>query len=390
MSKIPVDTKLSTMIVIALSVFSSTASSQVKPVNPDGSEGLGGTPSIAASTGGVIDKSYVLSNGPGQQFHLTGSTIILATFLQDVEAPLPKLVVSFAEQYRSYNRGPAFSVEELSLSNFPYSFDASYQHFEGGLRGDSFGFRKSLFTHPDALSASKAKAVSRAQTVRSVIQRFPTRLQVTLLNSNWTLLKKYVEQSITQHSEFSELYTILKQAVLDLDDVIAADNPGSFAALYGRANLTTNYAAIAGYTNFNGITISNVGLSVSRLFPLAKLTTKHGINGLGALISAQQLFVRVGPGQNTAVMKVGAAITIQDRTASQYRPKDRWSSLFGIEYSGETALDQSGAFDLFYRYRPYYHGKSTRYVPEEFTVFGGVGSGGYGFIGAKVGFGISL
>ena len=160
---------------------------------------------------------------------------------------------------------------------------------------------------------------------------------------------------------------------------------------YSKANRDRTFAFIAGDTNVSGATVFNIGGSLSELYPLAKrLSDGNGVSGVGWLVSAQQEFISFGPGIDTSITRYGLAAAWQDRVATEKHPYDRWRALVGAEYVFRTVLDRSATYDVFARFRPYYRTNHGGYVPLDFTVFGGVGPSGSGFLGARMGFGFSL
>jgi hypothetical protein len=386
------------------------------PIQPS-TNGLGGTANIAAAAPSVIDRSYASSAlttpssaplAPDVAFHtdyLLGKNKKLITdpkkpvptlglYLAEVSETLPDNVAGIAFEQRSYHGGPHYSSPQVTFGSFQTGLDFSYQHFEGGLNGDGLGLRYILDGRDNPYFRQEIAIANDVSTIRRTVRAWRSAnpdvkgdpLQQSLIDWMEGDDKEYPDLNPKLRQEFAKLANLMGSDDSD------PDNQPTTSRYYGLANLKRAVAVIAGYTNVSGATISNIGLSASQLYPLARKVeyVKHGVSGVGWLLSVQQEFVSVGPPINSSVAQCGLSVVWQDRVATPERAKDRWQALIGAEYLFRTALDQSATYDLFVRYRPCYRGKPVGYIPLDFTVFGGIGPTGYGFIGAKMGFGFSL
>lgn len=379
-----------------------------KPPGHDPVNGLGGTVNIAAAASTVIDRSYAMNLLGGSSRNvaptkapstLTGhasyarfaeGSLTLGQYIDQILVRLPENVAGIAFQERAYDKGPSYIAAELSLGHLSSGLDAAYQHYEGGLHGDGFGLRyvpntrgNQFVVDVDEMEADEQHVMHYARNIEKT--------DPNVFNERYDKLAPLIT-GLGAAGDYKNLglYISKLDAFIPATKGPLAGDETPLERAYGRASLEPDFALIAGYSHVSGISVGNFGLSASWLRPLAKPVTSHGVSGVGALISAQENVISIGPGADTSIVQSGLAIAWQDRVASQERPHDRWQALLGAEYLLRTSLDRSATYDLFARYRPFARTSSGGYVPLEFTVFGGIGPNGYGYAGARVGFGFSL
>ena len=388
---------------IILSTLCAVAAAQ-PPAKTTISALLNSGAAVTSAASGVMNRSYlqfVATNPYVLPFATDG--VSLREHLEYVAEVLPLTTAGIGWQYNSNIGGPVYSTSDVSLGNYLLGMDVDYRHYAVGLRGDGAGLRLNLLDQVTPLKQRLLEIRELHDTIYKIA------LKLGVLNSHYPLKLANPQHSTADTDELKDL----NKKIVHLDILTGAqpDPNGetpSVADLYVKANLAIKLSVLGGYSsikttsvsNSSG-TVSNLGINVSGLYQSRRLAFQDHVSALTWLVSVQQQLVTLGPGVQTSVTRYGFSTAWQNMVPLPDRPDDRWTTQIGLELSPPTSLDRTATIDAFLHYRPgkYKKGKANaakghvdleNYTPWDFTLFGGLGPDGYGFIGGRMGFAFSL